>query len=205
MTSTARHGAARAGEPAEAHEHVGECTAIDGGLAAKGLGEHLSVGEPIHEPIGLVAIERRRGEHHVSERLGEHPAETEQHTGTELRIAHHARDQLALARDHLGDEQLDLAILRPRGREQLTGGGAHRRGITQPQPHQPPLGLVGDPLAAELHGDRKADRLGGSRGGLRGLHRPLLGERNAVAAQERLGGGLGERRRLLPFRHGAAA
>ena len=100
----------------------------------------------------------------VADRLGEDPTEPEHHAGTELGIPDEAGDQLALAAHHLGDEQRDLTILRPRGGEQRLGLGRHRRHIAEADANEPALRLVGDSVPGQLEHDRKAD-LGRRRGG----------------------------------------
>ena len=59
-------------------------------------------------------------------------------------ITHHAGDQLAAAGDHRRDQQRHVAIARRLPEQQFGGGGAHRSGIAESQPHEASLGLVGD-------------------------------------------------------------
>jgi hypothetical protein len=79
-----------------------------------------------------------------------------------------------------GDQHADLAVVR-RGRgQQVAGGGPDRNGVGQAQPHQAALGLVGDPVAAELGDHRVADDVGrlGRRAGIG--HHPLGRHGHAV-------------------------
>jgi hypothetical protein len=99
-------------------------------------------------------------------------------------VAHHRADVL------VGHQDADLAILRAGGGEQLGGRRFDRLGAGDTEPHQPPLGLVGDSIAVELHDDRATELSGRVRGlGGRGDD-ALLGHRHAVSGEEALGRGL---------------
>ena len=65
--------------------------------------------------------------------------------------------------------------------------------VAEAQPHQPPLGLVGDRLAAQLDDDRVAERVGGGDRGLGVVHLTLVDDGHAVGAQQRLRVGFGQR------------
>ena len=116
--------------------------------------------------LGVERRERRRPEHDVGDRLGEHAADAEHHRRAELWITHDPRDQLARAAQHRGDQQGDRAVRGSDGRQQLGGRAGDGPGIGETQPDQAALGLVGDALAVDLDDDRVAD-LGrsGDRGG----------------------------------------
>jgi hypothetical protein len=144
------------------------------------------------QPQRLGARERQRSEHHVAQRLGEHAAEAEQHAGAEARVAHQPGDQLAPPAHHLGHQQPDRPIFRPRLREELRRRGAHRGRTRQAEPHQVALGLVGDPLAAQLESHRPSELLGGLLGLRRIGHQALARKRHAVAREQLLGGRFGQ-------------
>ena len=66
--------------------------------------------------------DRRRAEHDVGDRFGEDAADPEHHGRSELRVADHAGDELAVAADHRGDEHADVTVGGRCRREQFGGG-----------------------------------------------------------------------------------
>ena len=146
--------------------------------------------------VGRDVVERRRAEHDVGDRLGEDAAEAEHHRRPELRVAQHAGDQLAVAADHRRDEQVDVAVVRRGGGQQLGGARRDGRGVGEVQPDQAPLGLVGDGVAVEL-GDHREPELGGGGDRVVGRRRPpFAGNRHPEPGEQllRLGFGQGARR-----------
>ncbi len=109
----------------------------------------------------------RRREDHVPERLGQDAAQAQHHAGAELRVAHQAGDQLAPAAHHLGDEQLHLTVLGAHEGQQLARRLAHGPRVREPETDGVALGLVGDAVATQLDGDRKAHVLRGPDGAVR--------------------------------------
>ena len=95
-------------------------------------------------------------EHDVGDRFGEHAADAEHHGRSELRITNGPRNQLAPPLDHRSDQQLDVTVVGLHRAEQRVGGLADRIGVDDAETKQAALGLVGDPVAAQLEGDGKA-------------------------------------------------
>ena len=176
------------GQPRKPFQHVGQGLPIDRRLAPMGSGEKRRGGQPIDHRPRFLATDRGDGKDDIAQGLGQDSTQAEQHAGPELRIAHHARDQLPLTHDPLGHQQRDLPVLGPRPGEQVLRGLLDRRRIRKADPHQPTLGLVCDAIAAKLQHDRIADLVGGPSRGLRILRLRLGREGNAEARDDRLGG-----------------
>jgi hypothetical protein len=102
-------------------------------------------------------------------------------------------DQLAAGPQHRRHEQVDLAVVGHHRREQRLGRVAHLVGRPQPEPHEAPLGLVGDAVAPELDHDREPDLRRRRHGVGGGVHDPLGGERHTERGEQLLRRRLGER------------
>ena len=174
------------GEAAQADDHLGQALLVQRRLAAEGLGQQPAGAEPPQQAARFGGAHRRRGEDHVAERLGQHAAEAEHHAGTELRVLHQARDQLAVAAHQLRHQQRRLAVLGASLREQLAGGAPHGVRRVEPESHQAALALVGDCLPAELEHHREAQLGGGVGGGLGGIDQRFASTRDAVAGEKLL-------------------
>jgi len=192
------------GEPPQAHQHIGQCGPVHRGLTPKGLREEPMGRETIHHAFGLGMRERQGGEDRIPQRLGENAAQPQQHTGAELRIAHHAGDQLATPAHHRRHEQIDLAVLRARTPQQILRGRRYGVVIGQANTHQIPLGLVSDAVTAQLQYDRVADGTSRLDGALAVRSDTFLGKGDAVGTQQILRSRLGEGR-AGGLAHGGAA
>ena len=169
----------------QSEQHCLQLLAIDWQLATK-RAEQLLRRQSI-DHLGCVEIaDRRRPELHVGERLGDDAADTEHDVGAELRIAYHPGDQLAIARDHRGDQQRHLSISRRRLGQEINRRGLHGGAVGKPQAHQASLGLVRDCSATQLRHHRVAECLRGLDSPLRCRHLTLVGHGHAVRAQQRL-------------------
>jgi len=184
------HVGPRLGDGRQPQQHRLEGRPVDRGLAAEGPEERLG-GEAVEHVVGVGVAQGHQPQHHVGHGLGEDPTHAEHDGGPELRVEGQARDQLTGAGHHGRHQHPDLAVGR-RGRgEQGVGRLLDRARVAQVEPHEAPLGLVGDAVAAQLR-DHGVAELGGRRGGVgsRG-HDPLAQHRDAVAGQQRLRGRLG--------------
>ena len=81
--------------------------------------------------VGVEVGERDEAERDVAERLREHAADAEHHARAELRVAHEAGDELAVAAHHRRDEQLDGAVVGTGRAEQLGRGLARGVGVAR--------------------------------------------------------------------------
>ena len=147
------------GEP---EQHVGEALAVDRRLAAERAEQRLTAEVVDHLAASTLSI-GTTPERHVRDGLGEHPADAEHDGHAELRITVEPRDELAIARHHRRDEHADLAVLGRRRREKLARRDLDVSRGCATEPYEPPLGLVRDRRAAELHHDGIADRVGCAR------------------------------------------
>jgi len=182
------------GQAAEPDQDRHELRGVDGRITAEvaqqllgsQVGDHLACRDD---------VERRRAEHHVGHRLGEHTSHAEHHRCTELAVAHHAGDQLTTAPDHRGDQDRDRTVVGTGSIEQFVRGGPDGLRVGEPEPDETPFGLVGDGVAVQLGNCGKAEvrcrvrRLGGG-----GRH-TFAGDRHAELGQQCLGVLLGERAR----------
>ncbi len=193
-------------ERPEANQYVRQRIQVGRRLPAKRLRQEPARPEAGDQLVRVTAGERRRGEGDVAEGLREDAAEADDDAGPELGIADDAGDQLAPSFDHLRHEKRDRAVFGPPQRQQLLGSRANGRAIRQAEADQAALGLVGDRVAAELQGHRKAEGLGGTHGiGHVGGQR-LARHRHAMAGDQGLGVVLGQgpgARETLGLRHGA--
>ncbi len=199
----ARHIGAVGGEAPEPHQHGGERVEVDGRLAAKGPEEPAGA-EPVDHPPRFGGGERRAREDDVAEGLGEDAAQPQDHARPELRVAHHAGEQLAAPGDHLGDEEPHRPVLGAAPGEQLGGGRPDGRGVGEPEPHEVALGLVRDRLAAELDRHREAERHGRAHRSFGIVGQRLPRDRHAVGREQLLRGVLGEGGRHRRERSGRA-
>ena len=181
-------------QPSEPDQQIDDTLTIHLGIAPE-RPEELLRDEVVDHLGGRRTVERGRPEHDVGDGLGEDPADAEHHRRSELGIAQHAGDQLAIPGHHRGDEQRHVAVGRQGRAQQLGGGVAHGSLVAQPEAHEATFGLVGDRVAAQLHDDREPDR-GRRGGGLVGArHVALVGERQPESGQQSLRGGLRQSRR----------
>ena len=158
----------------------------------------------LDQPLGLGPGQRGRRKGHVLEGFGQDAAQAHDHAGPELGITNQSGDQLPSARDLLRDQKLDRAILWASLSQQRLGRGVHRFAIGQAHHDETPLGLVGNAVSTEFEHYGKPNALGGFDGLRRAGGPALLGEANAKARKEFLGGGFGKGRRV-GLRHGSAA
>ena len=93
---------------------------------------------------GSIGTSRKR---HVGHRLGQDAAHAEHDRHAELRVVVEPRDQLAGGPQHRRHQQVDVAVVGRRRRQQLRAGITDLLGRAQAEPDQPPLGLVGDAVA----------------------------------------------------------
>ena len=180
-------------EPSEADQQGDQLRPVDRSLAAERT-EQLLGGQVVDHSRRGHGVERSRPEHDVGDRLGQHATDAEHHGRTELRVADHARDQFPVAGDHRCDQQRHVAIVGAGRREQVVGSLVHRRSVAETEPHEAPLGLVGDPIAVQLDDDGKAEFDGGVDGLGRIGHDTLGGDRHAEVGEQRLGVALRQRR-----------
>ena len=191
LTSTAATPCSVSARRESASSTLAHRGAVDGGLAAYGAEQRLAP-QLVEHVVGVVGGDRHEAERDVGQRLGEHPADADHHARPELRVGVHARDELARAGDHGRDDQGDRAVVgRGRG-EQLAGGGPYCRGVGEPEPHQPTLGLVGDGVAGELDHHRVPELVGrvDRRRGV--TDETLVDDGDAVPSDHAEGIGLGE-------------
>ena len=182
-------------------EHVGQQLPVDGRLAPEGPEERLRP-ELVDHVQGVHPLERHEAEHHVGQGLGQDPSDAEHHGHAELGIPVEPGDELPVALHHRRHQQRDLTVVRAGRSQQVGAGTLDRLPGAEVETDQPPLGLVGDPVAVQLHDDREP-QLGRRRAGRRSIgHDPLLGDGHAVRRKERLRRGLGEG---SGCRHGRAA
>jgi hypothetical protein len=180
-------------EAGQAPHHRAERVAVDCGLAPERPEQPLRR-EVVGQAVGVGIGERDEPERDVADRLGEHAPDAEHHARPELRVAHEAGDQLARSVHHRRDEQLDVAVVRCGGREELASRAAHRLLVTEVQADEPALGLVRDRVTAQLHDDREAEVAGGGRGLVGSGCGPLVEHRDAVVRHQSLRRGFGEGR-----------
>ncbi len=145
----------RSGRPAAAsdspEQHVDQRRAIDRRLAPE-LAQQLLRGEVVDQLLGvdppISGTSRKATSATASARM---PPTPEHHGHAELRVVVQAGDQLPVARSPSGPPagrpRRPRAGRPPAG---LGGGRGHRGGVAQAEPHEPPLGLVGDGVAAQL-------------------------------------------------------
>ena len=96
---------------------VRDRTPVDGRLAAHRSEQRLR-GEVVEHLLGVDSFDRDEAERDVGEGLGEHSADADHHARPELRVAEHARNQLAAPVHHRGDEDPYGAVLGYRRVEQ---------------------------------------------------------------------------------------
>ena len=166
---------------------------VDRGLAAE-RPEQLLRREVGRELVGVELGARNEAERDIADRFGKDSPDAEHHARSELRIAHEPRDQLAIAAHHRRDEHLDRAVLRASRGEQFRGRVAHARGVAEVEPHEPAFGLVRDRVAAQLHDNGIAERVGGLGRGVGRRDGALVEHRHAVLREQRLRRGFGEGR-----------
>ena len=169
-----------------------ELVTIDRGLATE-LAEQPLRGERVDHVLGVDRRNRDRAEHDVGDRFGEDAADAQHHVHAELRIAHEAGDQLAIARHHGRHEHGDVAVIRRRGRQQLGCRGDDGPAIGEPQPNEAALGLVCDRITAELGDHRIAELVGSITGGVGRDDLAFGGERHVMASEQSLRRDFGER------------
>ena len=96
-------------QSSEPDQQIDDAFTIHLGIATE-RPEELLRGEVVDHLGGRRAVERSGSEHDVGDRLGEDPADAEHHRRSELAIAQHAGDQLAVPGHHRRDEQRDVAV-----------------------------------------------------------------------------------------------
>ena len=189
----------RFGGARETDEYPAQRLAVDCGLASERSEDALRR-EPVDHVLGIAVGDRREPEHDVADGLGEHAADAEHHARAELRVGNQARDELAVATHHRGDEHLDRAVVGTGEREQIGGGRAYRVGVAQPEPHETPFGLVRDRGSAQLrdHGVAELVGRGGRAIGVGGGS--LFEHGHAVTGEQPFRVGFGERRHRVAER-----
>ncbi len=197
----ARHVVAFGGESAEADQHAGERFTFDGGLAPE-LAEQFLRREAVDHVECRLRRHRRGAEHDVGDRFGENAPDPEHHGRSELRVAHHTCDQLPVAADHRCDEHIDVTVVGCRRREQIGRGAFDAGSVAEPEPHETPLGLVGDRVAVQLRHDRITDLVGRLPCLGRARCEPLGGDRHVEGCEQRLRFPLGQRGRRVRGRAG---
>ena len=172
------------------------CATVDGRLAAE-RAEQRGGRQLVDHLRGGHRVERRRAEHHVGERLGEHAADAEHHgrprtagRGRARRSARGCPLTIGATSSDTSPSSADAAASRSAAAARTAWSSARRRRTSAA------LGLVGDAVAVELDDDRAAEGLAQPRRPRRpSCATTLGGDRHAVLGQQLLRAVLRERRR----------
>ncbi len=192
LQSTETSDGSRLGGGGQRQEDVGQGVAIDGRLATERTQDRLGL-QLVDHVQRIDAIDRDHPHRDVGDRLGQDAAHAHQHRHAELGVGGQTGDELPLGVEHRGDQQVDGAVLGAGRGEQIGGGSDDGVAVSETQSNEAAFGLVGDGVPAELADDgmaqrcRRLRRLGG------GVDHTLVHDRHAVAGQQRLGRGLGQR------------
>ena len=115
-----------------------------------------TLGGEIVEHLRCVDLgDRGESEADVADRLGEDPADADHDGHAELGIVVEAGDQLAIAVDHRGDEDLDLTVLGNGLAEEFVARCCEGVGVGDAKSNEAALGLVGDGSSTQFRHDRE--------------------------------------------------
>ena len=96
-----------------------------------------------------------RSKDDVCHGLGQHSTDAKHDDGSELGVAHDARDELAVALDHRCDENADRSIVFACRAKELGHGCREPARIADVQADETAFGLVRDAIAVQLCNDGK--------------------------------------------------